>query len=540
MSQRIAFIMSSNGPENPEQLKYANNDAQRIAEILSQEEYGFRTSKVLEDRKCRPRLILDQLSTVISDCTEPDYFIFYFSGHGDAKYGQLHLILDETDFQNKNSYHRTSLSIADVLKEIDHCTAKNKLIILDCCHGGAIGNGYKSIDPKENSKFEEIIDNSESYHILLASDRLEKTREVEIPSPKNSEPLKGGFLTLKLYVALTDKPTEVVDDQGYISIDKIKTWLKKETEQFNKNNPQTKPIPLPFIIESKVKGECFRFNQINNSLNNNNTQHTLQQSLKEAQLEISQLKLELKDSQDARQREQMELQLLQSQLSSKDEIIAIYKERHSELKEQNNQLNEALDFFKKQMDKLLNYLLDQLFDKSEILEILKKQNSHFKVARDSLNKRRDKILNEHNDLTEEFEILLKTLVEKENPFNQQNITYNINGNGDTFIGNHGEVTGTQHNYAPPRNLAEAAEEIQQLLQQLEKTNPTPTEKQQVDYINTATSSEVKKRLVKLLKEADQQELFVTEAIDPTIFKIIQAALIGWKQETNENDKKNEA
>ncbi len=489
MSQRIAFIMSSNGPENSEQLKHANDDAKRIAEILSKEEYGFKISEVPENKNLRPHLILDHLSTVISDCTEQDYFIFYFSGHGDARYGQLHLILDETDFKNKNSYHITALSIADVLKKIDHCAAKNILIILDCCHGGAIDNRYKSSDPNENSKFEEIIDNSESYHILLASDKLEKTCEVEIPSPKNSEPLNGGFLTLKLYVALTNKPTEVVDDKGYISIDKINTWLQKETEEFNKNNQYPKPIPTPFITGSKVKGNFFRFNQITNSLNYPNTQPTLQQLLKEAQLEISQLKLELKDSQDARQREQIELQKLQSQLNSKDEIIAIYKEYKSQLKEQNSQLNERLAVAQEHTSKLI---ID---------------NGNFNIGP-----------------------VLESVLGEKTTYNIYG--YNIHGDSDVFIGNHGEVTGTKHNYAPPRNLAEAAKEIQDLLQQLEKTNPTATEKQQVEYINTATSSEAKKKIVKLLKEADQQEL--TEAINPTIFNIIQA-LMRLNQDTNEND-----
>jgi hypothetical protein len=41
----------------------------------------------------------------------------------------------------------------------------------------------------------------------------------------------------------------------------------------------------------------------------------------------------------------------------------------------------------------------------------------------------------------------------------------------------GNQIGTQHNYAPEQNLAEAAAEIQQLLDQLEQTNPTETEVQ---------------------------------------------------------------
>lgn len=42
---------------------------------------------------------------------------------------------------------------------------------------------------------------------------------------------------------------------------------------------------------------------------------------------------------------------------------------------------------------------------------------------------------------------------------------------------HGNQIGTQHNYVPEQNLVEAAAEIQQLLDQLEQTNPTITEAQ---------------------------------------------------------------
>ena len=64
----------------------------------------------------------------------------------------------------------------------------------------------------------------------------------------------------------------------------------------------------------------------------------------------------------------------------------------------------------------------------------------------------------------------------ETPKNQPTFHINQVGNinaGDVTIS--GDQVGIQHNYAPPQNLAAAAQEIQQLLEQLAHTSPTATE-----------------------------------------------------------------
>jgi uncharacterized protein YjbI with pentapeptide repeats len=59
----------------------------------------------------------------------------------------------------------------------------------------------------------------------------------------------------------------------------------------------------------------------------------------------------------------------------------------------------------------------------------------------------------------------------------------------------------QHNYAPEQKqtLAEAAAEIQQLLKQLEQTNPSATEAEQIEHINNETSPNFKRRFASALQ-----------------------------------------
>jgi len=56
------------------------------------------------------------------------------------------------------------------------------------------------------------------------------------------------------------------------------------------------------------------------------------------------------------------------------------------------------------------------------------------------------------------------------------------------VTNHRDQVGIQHNYAPEQNLAEAAAKIQQLLDQLAKTNPTNTEAEKKSFVVKAVNS----------------------------------------------------
>jgi uncharacterized protein YjbI with pentapeptide repeats len=91
-----------------------------------------------------------------------------------------------------------------------------------------------------------------------------------------------------------------------------------------------------------------------------------------------------------------------------------------------------------------------------------------------------------------------------------------------------EMKTIQHNYAleQKQTLAEAAAEIQQLLKQLEQTNPTATETQQIEHINDETTPKFKKRVVGALQATGEAAIdeFVLEN---KYLKVAKAAIKGW-------------
>ena len=97
--------------------------------------------------------------------------------------------------------------------------------------------------------------------------------------------------------------------------------------------------------------------------------------------------------------------------------------------------------------------------------------------------------------------------------------------GTAQSGSHQEFT--QHNYVPEQKqtLAEAAEEIQNLLKQLEQTNPTATVEQQKAYVDAAISPSIKQRCVGALKAGG--ETAIEEFLDNPYVNVGKAVVEGW-------------
>lgn len=100
--------------------------------------------------------------------------------------------------------------------------------------------------------------------------------------------------------------------------------------------------------------------------------------------------------------------------------------------------------------------------------------------------------------------------------------------GDITFGNKNVNSFNTYNTQERQTLAEAAAEIQRLLKQLEETNPTATEPEQVAYVNIATKQDLKQRAVGALKAGGEAAIdeFVLEN---KYLKVVKAVVKGWLQ-----------
>lgn len=74
-------------------------------------------------------------------------------------------------------------------------------------------------------------------------------------------------------------------------------------------------------------------------------------------------------------------------------------------------------------------------------------------------------------------------------------------------------------------IAEAAAEIQQLLKELEKKNPTATEGEKIAYVNVATNPNIKQRAIAALKAGG--ETAIEEFLDNPYVNVAKAIIKGW-------------
>ena len=238
---RRAFVMGSNGPNGSSQLKYALDDVVRISAALSDPRCGFQVDNPDSDYDIWS--IYRDLNNAADLCTVDDTFICYFSGHGRLQNGSLFLLWHKSDADRLNN---TALSIARIMESLSHCKAQNKLLILDCCHAGAVVNMPKDGD---EIKIDNVVIKPENYLILMASDRFEQTREFE--------ELQGGFLTVNICDAISEKLDEAdLDGDGRISIFDLKKWLEQRLTPHNEKLSEMEQVPVPYLY-GQYKGEFF-------------------------------------------------------------------------------------------------------------------------------------------------------------------------------------------------------------------------------------------------------------------------------------------
>lgn len=126
--------------------------------------------------------------------------------------------------------------------------------------------------------------------------------------------------------------------------------------------------------------------------------------------------------------------------------------------------------------------------------------------------------------------------EKNTMTNESKNQYNLQQSklsGNAIGTNYGSQIGTQNNPIAQKNLAEAAAEIRQLLEELQQTNPTNTFEEKAALVQKAlrrieNDQTLKQRVVRGLQEAGIEALM--QAINHPLVHILRAALDGYQKD----------
>lgn len=219
-------------------LKGCVNDANAIGTILGSHgdgspNFGVRmmTSPNSDISRSNLREAIEQLFT-----GNPDMAVLYFSGHGYVKSTGGYLVTTDAKKYDEG------VSMDDVLNLANHSKAKNRVIILDCCHSGALGT--PSITGNN------IAQLSEGLSILTASRDYESAIEINGSGVFTSlvvDALKGGAADLR---------GNITPGSLYAYVDEaLGSWDQRPIFKTNVTSfasLRTVPSKIPFVIIRRI------------------------------------------------------------------------------------------------------------------------------------------------------------------------------------------------------------------------------------------------------------------------------------------------
>ena len=208
LMRKAVIIGIDDYPSHP--LSGCVNDAKAMNDVLgkhgdSDETLNFATKLVTsDDQKVTKSLVRKSVNQLFSG--DPEIALLYFSGHGFINNIGGSLVTTDTEVDDEGVLMDTILDIAN------QSEATNKVIILDCCHAGAMGS--PSLAGKKTSQL------SEGLSVLTASRDSEKAIEVAG---------KGGVFTSLLIDALKGGASDI---RGNITTASLYAYVDEALDAF--------------------------------------------------------------------------------------------------------------------------------------------------------------------------------------------------------------------------------------------------------------------------------------------------------------------
>ncbi|WP_437203437.1 caspase family protein [Planctomicrobium sp. SH664] len=180
------------------ELKNAELDAQQVHQLLTTY-YGFDTKDtalLLGPSATKAAIEREISSKLLEGVTDEDCVLFYFSGHG---YGrpQPHdqttlgeLIPYDSEFHEGAPKLVSSLQMETLVRTLErYSKARHKLLVLDCCHSGAVFSqeGRRSV-PFDALRVDQSVFTAPGFQAMTASRELQLASDSARPQDGQNSP----------------------------------------------------------------------------------------------------------------------------------------------------------------------------------------------------------------------------------------------------------------------------------------------------------------------------------------------------------------
>ena len=180
-----ALIIGINSYRHLPPLSYAVNDAQAIANVLS-ERFNFAAQRILylENQEATREAILSVFDKTLTDkklVTKDDRLLIFFAGHGFTRHGsQGHVGFIAPADARRNAW-RSLIAISDLTEVASFVPAKHIFFIMDACYSGLSLSRGGSLEP-----YIERMLTREAWQVLTAGKADEVVADGGGPRGRNS------------------------------------------------------------------------------------------------------------------------------------------------------------------------------------------------------------------------------------------------------------------------------------------------------------------------------------------------------------------
>ena len=140
IKQRYAILIGNGAfPENSklETLSCPSKDVEGLANVLVNRG-GYQITSLID----QPKSVIEcQLADFMRKLTKDDLALIYFSGHGKLSEVQRELYLVTKDTK-VDSLLATAIAISQLKSFINESYCGRIIVILDCCHSGAVSDVF--------------------------------------------------------------------------------------------------------------------------------------------------------------------------------------------------------------------------------------------------------------------------------------------------------------------------------------------------------------------------------------------------------------
>jgi len=192
---------------------------------------AFDDVRALLDPPCEK--VRREVARLFAGRKNDDLVLLFFAGHGvKDDYGKLYLVAADTD---RDLLTATALGADFITQEMDQSRSRKQVLLLDCCHSGAIAEGVRAADACAGS-LEAFTGRGTGKVIITASDSYEFAWEGGETPAAFENSLFTHFLVDGLRTGKAD-----VNEDGLVTLDELYKYVHgRVLETTPKQTPQWK------------------------------------------------------------------------------------------------------------------------------------------------------------------------------------------------------------------------------------------------------------------------------------------------------------